>query len=347
MITGIQQVGIGVTNIDEAWKWYRKWFGTDVPVFDDVADAKLMTDYTGGDVHTRRAVLALNMSGGGGFEIWQYKSRVPVACNFNIRMGDLGINAVKIKCQDVRAVFKHFIDEGCESISDLHTLPDSTMTFMATDPYGNRFQLVNGDSWFQNGNEVTGGVCGAMIGVSSIDTVLPLYTAALGFDKLIYDKSGTFPDLEDDHTYRRVLLQKKQGLKGAFSRLFGHVDIELIETLDRTPQKIYENRYWGDPGFIHLCFDVFDMDQLKTNCLDQGYPFTVDSSSTFDMGDAAGRFSYIEDPDGTLIEFVQAHKVPILKKLGWFIDLKKRTDHKPLPNWMVKTMSFSRVKSEK
>ncbi len=344
MITGVQQVGIGVTNIDEAWGWYRKWFGTDVPVFDDVADAKLMTAYTGGDIHTRRAVLALNMSGGGGFEIWQYKSRDPVACNFDIRMGDLGINAVKIKCHDVVSVFKHFKNNGCDAISELHTLPDSTKTFMVIDPYGNRFQMVNGDSWFQTGNEITGGVCGAMIGVSSIDAVLSLYTSAFGFDKVVYDKSGEFSDLENNQTYRRVLLRKIQNVKGAFSRLFGHVDIELIEALDRTPQKIYENRYWGDPGFIHLCFDVFDMDRVKINCQKMGYPFTVDSSSTFDMGDAAGRFSYIEDPDGTLIEFVQAHKVPILKKLGWYIDLKKRSDQKPLPNWMLKSMGFGRVK---
>ena len=31
------------------------------------------------------------------------------------------------------------------------------------------------------------------------------------------------------------------------------------------------------------------------------------------MGDAAGQFAYIEDPDGTLIEFVETHKVPLVK----------------------------------
>ncbi|TVQ05120.1 MAG: VOC family protein, partial [Balneolaceae bacterium] len=36
IVTGIQQVGIGVSDIDSAWKWYRTIFGTDVPVFDDV-----------------------------------------------------------------------------------------------------------------------------------------------------------------------------------------------------------------------------------------------------------------------------------------------------------------------
>jgi len=62
------------------------------------------------------------------------------------------------------------------------------------------------------------------------------------------------------------------------------------------------------------------------------------------MGEAAGRFSYIEDPDGTLIEFVQAHKLPVMKKFGWYINLKKRKHQKPLPNWILNCMSFSRVK---
>lgn len=344
IITGIQQVGIGVTNIKEAWTWYRKWFGTDVPVFDDVAEATLMTDYTGGDVHSRRAVLALNMAGGGGFEIWQFHSREPENCSFDITPGDLGINAVKMKCMDVIATHNHFTSSGCKNVSKLFTMPDKSRTFWVIDPYGNRFQVVRGDSWFQKIEKETGGVCGVVIGVSDIEAVLPLYRSALGFDETRYDKTGQFDDLDDHSTYRRVLMHKSQAKNGAFSRLFGHIDIELIQVLDRKPKNIYSGRYWGDPGFIHVCFDVIDMEELKKRCAKLGFPFTVDSSSTFDMGDAAGRFSYIEDPDKTLLEFVQAHKLPIIKKLGWFLSLKKRKHQKPLPNWLLKTMALNRVK---
>ena len=67
--------------------------------------------------------------------------------------------------------------------------------------------------------------------------------------------------------------------------------------------------------------------------------------NSFDMGEAAGHFSYIEDPDGTLIEFVETHKVPILKKFGLYLDLRKRDPQQILPDWMVKTLKFSRVKN--
>ena len=279
-----------------------------------------------------------------GFEIWQFKSREPQPCKFEPKLGDLGINAVKIKCKDVEMAHRHFSSSGTENLSSVHRLPNDENGFWIHDPYGNLFQAVKGDSWFQNGSHSTGGVCGAVIGVSDIDTVLPLYTIALGFNEIIYDQSGHFSDLDKKHKFRRVLLRKKQKDEGAFSRLFGHIDIELIQVLDRIPRRIYADRYWGDPGFIHICFDVNNMDLLQQKCEQLNYPFKVNSASTFDMGEAAGHFSYIEDPDGTLIEFVEAHKLPIIKKWGWFINLKKRKHLKPLPDWMLKTMSFNRVK---
>ena len=56
------------------------------------------------------------------------------------------------------------------------------------------------------------------------------------------------------------------------------------------------------------------------------------------------RFAYIEDPDGTLIEFVETHKIPIMKKWNWYLDLTKRNPEKRLPGWMLKALGFGRVK---
>ena len=51
-----------------------------------------------------------------------------------------------------------------------------------------------------------------------------------------------------------------------------------------------------------------------------------------------------QSSDGTLIEFVETHKLPIIAKLGWYMNLKGRPHHKSLPNWMINTMSFNRIK---
>lgn len=71
------------------------------------------------------------------------------------------------------------------------------------------------------------------------------------------------------------------------------------------------------------------------------------SGESFDMGDANGHWGYIEDFDGTLIEFIETNKVPLIKKLGLNINLRNRDPKKPLPNWMIKAMNLKRVKKFK
>ena len=93
-----------------------------------------------------------------------------------------------------------------------------------------------------------------------------------------------------------------------------------------------------------MCFDVRGMDGLQYKCTEAGFPFTVDTANSFDMGEAAGRFAYIEDPDGTLIEFVETHKVPILKSVGWYLDLKNRNPEKSLPRIVIQAMGLNRVR---
>ncbi|MGB1100696.1 MAG: VOC family protein, partial [Flavobacteriales bacterium] len=99
-ISGIQQVGIGIPDVHKAWKWYRNAFGIDIRMFEEAAEAALMTRYTGGEVHARHAALALHMGGGAGMEIWQFTSREPQPAPFEGQLGDTGIFICKVKCKD-------------------------------------------------------------------------------------------------------------------------------------------------------------------------------------------------------------------------------------------------------
>jgi len=104
-IAGIQQVGIGIPNVHEAFKWYRQNFGMDIPIFEEAAEANLMLPYTGGKPHQRHAILAINMKGGGGFEIWQYTSRTPEPPKFELQLGDLGFFCARMKSSDVKGSY--------------------------------------------------------------------------------------------------------------------------------------------------------------------------------------------------------------------------------------------------
>ncbi len=344
LISGIQQVGIGCENAPNTFKWLRKTFDINVQIFDDEAPAPLMTPYTGGVVQSRRAILAMNMNGGGGAEIWQFTSRKSVA-GPAVQWGDLGINAVKIKTTNAAQSYS-IINANTPCTEPLND-PKGEASFFLKDETGNNYQVVKDNSWFKTESQMIGGFCGALIGVSSMDQSIAFYQNGLGLSELVYDVTGKFDDLGEGYknqSFRRVLLTFKNPQTAPFSKLLGDIQIELIQALDRSPIKTFENRYWGDLGFIHLCFDVPNMLELKNNLEKHHYAFTVDSGDTFDMGESGGRFAYVEDPDGTLIEMVETHKVPILKKFGWYLNLKKRGQHKPLPNWMVSLMGLNKIK---
>jgi len=234
-----------------------------------------------------------------------------------------------------------------KEVGPIEKLPDGTPCFYVKDLYGNYFQLVEDKSVYIEQHCLTGGIVGALIGVSDIDRSLAVYRDLLGYDKVVYDKTGVFTDWSSlpgsEQKYRRVLLATSRRQKGAFSGLFGRSTIELVQPLNRKPRRIYEGRYWGDPGFIQICFDVTNMKSLGSFCASKGFPFTVDScpgDTRFDMGDASGHFTYIEDPDGTLIEFVETHKIPVYKKWNWFIDLTARNRARRLPKFLFRMMGL-------
>jgi catechol 2,3-dioxygenase-like lactoylglutathione lyase family enzyme len=348
IISGIQQIGAGIPDLEVAFNWYRKKFGFDIRVFEDDGEAALMLPYTGGRPRARHAILALNLQGGGGLEIWQSKSRETVAPQFPVQLGDLGIFATKIKARDVQGVFALMKEQEAELLGGLAADPGGALHFFVRDPFGLVFQVIEGNSWFSKGRAPTGGVAGCLLGTRDAGKARRFYADILGYDSTLYEMTGTFEDLKalpgGNGIFRRMLLTHSQARRGAFAPVLGPTKIELLQALERQPKKIFADRQWGDLGFIHICFDVNGMEDLKAHCQQLGYPFTVDSGAGFDMGTSAGRFAYTEDPDGTLIEFVEAHKLEIVKKWGWYLDLCKRHPEKPLPRWLLRSLALNRVK---
>lgn len=351
LIYGIQQIGVGVDDADKAFEWYATRLGADISVFDDNNVATYMAPYMGGKPRSKRAILALNLQGGCGYELWQYLDRTPKRPPSPVAIGDLGIHAAFVKTRDIQRAFDRLRHLGETPLTEIRKESDGQSCFYIQDPYGNLLKIKTFDSWFSNDGQAFGGAYGCAIGVSDIEQARVLYSDVLGYDQVIYDETGVFADLaglpNGDKAFRRVLLTHRAKRVGGFSKLLGNSQIELIQCLEHTPKKIFEGRYWGDIGFIHLCFDIRNMKALTEECAEKGFPFRVLSAESFDMGDANGHWGYLEDGDGTLIEFVETHKVPLFKKLGLNINLKNRHPEKPLSNWVIKAMRFKRVKTFK
>jgi catechol 2,3-dioxygenase-like lactoylglutathione lyase family enzyme len=349
IICGIQQVGIGVADMKEAFGWYIKAFGCDIKILEDDKPAERMLPYTGGKPQPKQAILAINLRGGGGFEIWQPKGRVLKYPSERPRVGDAGIFACKIKSSDVERSY-HYLKQlqGANLCGGIVKNPAGKKHFFLYDPYENLFDVEEDDYVFSKVDKPTGGVNGVIIGVTDPDRSAAFYSKLLGYDTVEYDETGIFDDLRNirggEKRLRRMMIKPSAPMQGPLCEIMGTSHIELIQSPEIQPVKLYENRWWGDPGFIHLCFDVRRMDGIREKADALGHPFVCDSGADFRMGEAAGHFSYVEDPDGTLIEFVETFKIPVLKKYGIYLHLKNKDDRKPLPRYITKALRFLKVK---
>lgn len=351
-INGIQHIGIGVPNHAETWKWYRRYLGMDICFFNGAAEAPLMTRYTKNTVINKQAAMITNLDGGCAMEVVSPISFTATDAKVKHELGDLGIFVGKVKTANVNASYQQFIEGNQNVLTKIINGPLGEQMFYFKDPNGLIYQVTQGDSkeWFLKKNyHKTGGPQGVIIGVSSIDKSMKLYADLLGYSKVVFDETRVFDDFKaldgGNKKFRRVILKQPDSKLGGFSRMTGTTYIELVQAMDYNPKKIYEDRMWGDTGFVHLGFDVRGMGELEKELEANGFPFTCDTNDPLTMGDSTRvHCTYIEDPDGTLIELIEVFRVPIIEKLGVFMNVEKRDPKTPLPNWMLKAMRFSRIK---
>ena len=349
-INGIQHVGVGVPDHAASWKWYRKFLGMDIALFNGEAEAPLMDIYTKGETINKRAAMILNLQGGCAMEVVSPVSFKATHADVTFELGDLGIFVAQVKSPDVKAAYEWFKQEGADVIGDIKALPYGGDTFFVRDPNGLYFQVVPGKNWYMTPKYKTGGTVGSTIGVTSIEKSLKLYADILGYDKVIFDETGIFADWEGvlpggNREFRRVVLTQSDKPGGGFAKVTADTYIELVQAVDYAPRKIYQDRMWGDIGFVHLGFDVRGMNELGKMLDEKGFGFTCDTNDTLDMGGTTRvHCTYIEDPDGTLIEMIEVYKIPIIEKLGLFLNLESRDPLKPLPDFMLKALRFTRIK---
>ncbi len=347
-INGLQHIGVAVTDMDASLRFYRKFFGLDIPFFDSVQPAPLMDFYTRGKTITKRASMIMNLQGGCAIEVIRPTSFEPTQSKHKVVIGDLGIFITTVKCRDLKTAHDTCKEGGVKGITSMSKDPAGRETFYITDPDNNIWQYVSSDQWYSNGRHFSGGVVGCTTGVSDMDKALHLYKDVLGFDEVVFDKTSVFEDWKElpngKENYRRVLLTQSAQPGGGFARVTGKTYIELVQALDRKPNYIFEDRIWADTGYAHIGFDVKGMKALGEDLRAAGYPFTCDSSNALSMGQTKVHCTYIHDYDRTLIEMIEVYKVPIVEKWGIFLNVEKRDPLKPLPDFMLKALRFSRIK---
>jgi hypothetical protein len=218
-IQGIQHLGVGVPNHEQAWKWYRKFFGLDIPLFNDEAEAPLMTIYTEGDVISKRAAMVLNIKGGCAIEIVCPSTFEASHAKVDHQLGDLGIDIGFVKAPDIQKAYDFFKENGAEVVSGIVVLPNGWKSFYVKDLNGLVYQVLPANDFYTNHNHATGGTTGCSVGVSNMDKAMSFY-GLLGYDEVVFDEKGIFEDWKNisggTGKFRRVLLTQKKSFRWWF-----------------------------------------------------------------------------------------------------------------------------------
>src|SRR5690554_7871620 len=101
IISGIQQVGIGVENLYEAWEYYIELLNMDIRILEDNKVAELILPYTGGKPTLRHAAIAVHMQRAGVSVVWQSAERKPRPLAVVLHIGDLASLVRMLESRDV------------------------------------------------------------------------------------------------------------------------------------------------------------------------------------------------------------------------------------------------------
>lgn len=343
-IHGIQHIGVAVSDMNRTLPLYRKWFGMNIPFFDSVQAAPLMTVYTKNEVITKRASMVMSLRGGSAMEVIEPTSFKAQPLPTDFELGDIGIFAVQMRMQKPQLAYDHF--DSSQRRSELISDPLGQARFLIQDPDGLYFWARQDQQVYKETAAFLGGVAGLSIGVSDIERSKSFY-ALLGFDQILYEGSGVYPDLigfpGGEHEVQRVVLSTRHAAEGPFGALIGYTQIELICTPNRKGQKIFRGRIWGDTGFVHLGLDVCDMTSLQGKLIANNIAIDCDSNEALSMGKTQVHCAYISDPDGVLIELIEVFKIPLIEKWGIFLNVHGKRSGKHLPKWLIGLLRFSRI----
>jgi catechol 2,3-dioxygenase-like lactoylglutathione lyase family enzyme len=311
MITALQHVGIGVRDTDRTFEFYRKLMGFRIKLSDQTSYMEEMTPIIGALVELR-ALMAMNVGGGGAIELIEHTSTRPQEPPDPVQWGDIGYLELGLKAFNLDQLYLDLKSKGVEFLTPVQSMELSVggreRYAYLRDPDGLLLQLVEVDG---GKRPAVGGVRHVAIGVGDLGKARDFYAGVLGFGEVLNEFNGRIPEMDAVTGGREmemaVLGHNPEGESAM--PLLERAIVKLVHTPGYKGKIIYEGRRWGDVGLMEMAFDVSDLPGTVNGLISRGAEL-YHPPTRVDMGSGTiGSFAYIKDPEGNVVEMVEVEKV--------------------------------------
>ncbi len=312
MINAFQHVGMGVRDADRSYDFYRRLMGFRLKLSDKKSYMEEMTPVIGALVEMR-ALMAANLRGGGVIELIEHTSTRPMEPLEPVQWGDQGYLELGLRAFRLDQLYLDLKSKGLEFVTPVRSMrigPGHTERYAyLRDPDGLLIQLVE----VEGGRKpAVGGVRHVAIGVRDLDKQKNFYHDVLDFSDVLGEFKGRLPELDEvtgGKVTEMILLANRPQGKSPFGAVLDRAMVKLVHTPEYKGKAVYEGRRWGDIGLMEMAFDVSDLASTVNDLMARGAKL-YHPPTRVDMGSGtAGRFSYIKDPEGNVVEMVEVEKV--------------------------------------
>ncbi len=317
MINALQHVGQGVRDVDTTYAFYKRYFGFKAKLNDITVASKEMAAVIG-RVETMRMMMAANAKGGGIIELIEHKSKAVAPFPDAGGYGNYGIIEVGYGVRNIEKVVTDFEARGVRFLTpvcDLELNAGRRWRYAyLKDPDGLPLQLT--EDLVPGHSAAAAEVHGVMhvgIGVSNLERSKAFYGSVLGFDRVLHEREGFIPAMDPVTggalRMRLAILERSAPACGPLASLLTRGIVKLFEFPDRKGKHLYAGRCWGDIGCMEVCLDVSDLMATVAAMREKGLQIYLPPVE-INMGSGSkGLVAYIQDPDGTTIEFVEVKRI--------------------------------------
>jgi catechol 2,3-dioxygenase-like lactoylglutathione lyase family enzyme len=308
---GVDHIGIGVGDIDEAIAFYGEHVGFDDVRFDWTGEVPGLERVAGRTPRARIAMLASGAAtpvGPGGIKLVQVlDGDGPPAPPAGQAWGEVGVCEVCLHVRGVEAVHASLVAAGCEELMppmSAAVVPHDValdISYVA-DPWGTKIEMIEWTGLWHSlpGPARPEGVNHVAFGVTDMTRTRAFYER-LGFTELLFESTEFFDPMapwyvapwysEDIPAQHMTMPMAPQGA--------------AIEPVVLDPPGHDCRGEWGHLGPMEFAIGVANLEQGIAELGRQAVEL-VGEPQTIDVGGGEWRYAYFAEPDGNYVSLVEA-----------------------------------------